>query len=132
MNLKKMKFQVHCPKTRVIQLKNLKGKILKFNHNDIVNYDEVFVRYPHVFMPRPDLIENSVPNELISQKKIEVDENEVDEISNDENEVEIIKIKKGAYIVVDKTGDKIYPDNDATCKKKDADQFIKELKCELN
>jgi len=49
-----MKYQVHYPKIGRVTIK-VDNVIMKYFHNDIVDEQAFFVRYPHIFIPRPDL-----------------------------------------------------------------------------
>lgn len=49
-----MKYQVHYPKIGKVTIK-VDNVIMKYHHNDIVDEQAFFARYPHIFIARPDL-----------------------------------------------------------------------------
>jgi len=126
-----MKFQVHCPGTKTIQLRNTDGGLLKYTHNDIVDQEPVFVKYPHVFMPRPDLepIKAPLDQPVVSIEKILPIEEISETITSSEvqiEELEVIKIKKGSYKVVS-NDIQLFPGENEIANKKKADKFVKEF-----
>lgn len=63
-------YQVHYPKIGKVTIR-IEDKIMKYNHNDIVEEQAFFARYPHIFMARPDLDETAVNVNAPAEKEVQ-------------------------------------------------------------
>jgi len=67
-------YQVHYPKIGKITIK-VDNIIMKYKHNDLVEEQAFFSKYPHIFKPRPDLSHLSFELAEVEEKMVEsVDE----------------------------------------------------------
>jgi len=66
-------YQVHYPKIGKVTIK-INNVIMKYNHNDIVEEQSFFVKYPHIFKARPDLDDIPVAVATPKEKKLEEEE----------------------------------------------------------
>lgn len=66
-------YQVHYPKIGKVTIR-IEDKIMKYNHNDIVEEQAFFARYPHIFMARPDLDEAKVNVNAPKEKEVQKEE----------------------------------------------------------
>ena len=98
-------YQVHYPKTGRVNIK-IDNVLKKYKHNEIVEEELFFVRYPNIFLPRPDL------------------ENKISE----KNKFNIELVKKGWFKVLNESGEQVFPENNKSCRKIAATSFIKEQK----
>jgi len=63
-------YQVHYPKIGKITIK-VDNIIMKYKHNDLVEEQAFFSKYPHIFKPRPDLKQLDFELAPVDEKVIE-------------------------------------------------------------
>jgi len=136
-----MKYQVHYPKIGKVTIK-VKNKIMKYIHNEIVEEQAFFARYPHIFKPRPDLelkveptkVETVIEAAQVAYAPLDLpdlpSEPEVEEVEEEPEEIKPVlvveKISKGWYVVKDQNGKQVFPEEGKKTRKKKAESYIEE------
>ena len=150
------KYKIHCPRTKVVKLKIQGVVHTYTHGQEDVPFEDFFPRFKHIFHKQVeteiveftspetkegkgtliDKLPESIPFKLEEVSMVTDPEpsNVMEILPNVETEPELAPLeimrtaKKGWYIVVDpnNSNQQVFPEEGKKCRKKAADQFIKE------